>query len=649
MLVPMAKVEIVGHRRHLDAVLALLQRHGAVHLLDATAVPGLRVSSLAVDEGYAREGEELRQLGLRIEGLLDLAGNLRLRSEPDTFPGTDLDELLADLDEMAPRLETAVKRIDELENEHAALPRHVESLRRLLPLIPELPRLETYETVALLIDSRHAGVVELLRDELTEMLGSRFDVLSGQIDRDTVGAVLVFPRRESRRIHAMLSREQVSRVQLPEQFRGVPLASAVVSMERRIGLLPTEIREAKAALAALLSPVERWERARAHIGRRIAQIEALRLVGTTEKTFVIVGWAPRRRLEELADSLTVEAGAETLLAELEPAPDDEPPILLTNPAPVRPFQLFVRMLALPRYGTLDPTMLMSFFVPLFFGIMLGDVAYGLVLLGVAVWAGKRWGRRTPVVADLARILGLGAAWAVVWGFVFGEILGDLGHRVAGLEPIWINREEAIEPLLVLAVAIGVTHVLLGLALGVWVSARRGDRRRLTERAALMLTLVALCVIAGAAADVLPHGAMTPAVVAVIVAFVLLVAVQWPLGAILGPLDLLGIVTNVLSYLRIAALGLASVFLARVANELGATAPLAIGIVIAALFHVLNLALGAFSPTIQALRLHYVEFFDKFYEPGGAPFQPFGGSIAPVPDTSLDRSAPRRRSIEPQPS
>ncbi len=83
--------------------------------------------------------------------------------------------------------------------------------------------------------------------------------------------------------------------------------------------------------------------------------------------------------------------------------------------------------------------------------------------------------------------------------------------------------------------------------------------------------------------------------------------------------------NVLSYLRIAAIGLASVYLARVANELGAAAPLLIGLVVATLFHTLNLALGAFSPTIQSLRLHYVEFFGKFYEPGGKEFSPFGAS------------------------
>jgi len=127
------------------------------------------------------------------------------------------------------------------------------------------------------------------------------------------------------------------------------------------------------------------------------------------------------------------------------------------------------------------------------------------------------------------------------------------------------------------------------------------------------------------------------VIAVVVALAVLIALEWPLGLVMGPLGLIGAVSNVLSYLRIAAIGLASVFLARVANELGAAAPLLLGLTIAALFHALNLALGTFSPTIQALRLHYVEFFDKFYEPGGEPFAPFGAALVAEPEAAVPPS------------
>ena len=96
------------------------------------------------------------------------------------------------------------------------------------------------------------------------------------------------------------------------------------------------------------------------------------------------------------------------------------------------------------------------------------------------------------------------------------------------------------------------------------------------------------------------------------------------------LELIGALGNILSYLRIAAVGLASAYLAIVANEFAAVGPLWLGIIIAAFFHALNLALAGFSPMIQAMRLHYVEFFSKFYAGGGRMFRPFGARVTASP-------------------
>ncbi|MDX2057111.1 MAG: V-type ATPase 116kDa subunit family protein, partial [Gemmatimonadales bacterium] len=94
--------------------------------------------------------------------------------------------------------------------------------------------------------------------------------------------------------------------------------------------------------------------------------------------------------------------------------------------------------------------------------------------------------------------------------------------------------------------------------------------------------------------------------------------------IIAPIEFLSTVSNVLSYARIMALGTASVMMAVVANRLaGSVGSVVVGVLFGLLFHLVNFVLGVFAPTVHGLRLHYVEFFGKFYSPGGAPFAPFG--------------------------
>jgi V/A-type H+-transporting ATPase subunit I len=239
--------------------------------------------------------------------------------------------------------------------------------------------------------------------------------------------------------------------------------------------------------------------------------------------------------------------------------------------------------------------------------------------------------RTPALAGVTRILQLGAGWAIVFGILYGELLGDLGSRLFGGDwALWRYRPaaETLEPLLLFAVAIGAAHVVLGLVLGAWQSVRFGERRELIDKLGSLLVLGGLFGIAGGAVDQLPATALTPSVAAAVVGLVLVMSPHGALGLITGPLALLGTLGNVLSYLRLAAVGLASAHLAGVANELGSVGPIWMGVLVAAFFHALNLALAVFSPTIQGLRLHYVEFFGTFLVGGGRAFKPFGRERPP---------------------
>ena len=258
------------------------------------------------------------------------------------------------------------------------------------------------------------------------------------------------------------------------------------------------------------------------------------------------------------------------------------------------------------------------FFPTFFGLILGDVGYG-VLLGLGAYVLRRRSRPQSILRSAAEIGGACAVFTIIAGILYGELFGDLGRRWFGLHPVAFGREEALVPFLLLAVALGVVHVVLGLVLGAVSMARRHPRQAIGRGlSALMVVMITLALLA--AIGRLPEAFFTPLVVALLVAFPVLVVVE----GIVAPLELLSTIGNVLSYARIMALGIASVMLAVVANRMvGAVGSLAVGVTFALLFHLVNFAIGVFTPTIHALRLQYVEFFGKFYSPGGVRYEPFG--------------------------
>jgi V/A-type H+-transporting ATPase subunit I len=200
--------------------------------------------------------------------------------------------------------------------------------------------------------------------------------------------------------------------------------------------------------------------------------------------------------------------------------EERAPVALVNPGPARPFQSLVRMLALPRYNGMDPTMLMAFFLPIFFGMILGDVAYGaLILLGCLV-ALRRF-RQPGTLRDLLQVLAMGSAWGILFGFLYGEAFGTLGEHF-GLHALWLDRASAdqVAGLLLFTVAVGAVHVTLGLVLGVWEAARERSRGHLLERGGMLVGLIGLFALVAVLVDWLPPGFMTPAVALLIVGIVL---------------------------------------------------------------------------------------------------------------------------------
>ncbi|MBI2358123.1 MAG: hypothetical protein HYV04_04330 [Deltaproteobacteria bacterium] len=630
----MTKVQIIGSKGKLEATLRALQRLGTVEIKDVTEHgPALVLPRMTLDQAVLAQREEIGLLVTRLESLgallppLAKTADLSRLYEEASLKSTE--ELVAEarrvLSEAGPRAQSLALRRDELEAEQASLTRYHATLRRVMPLAAGIPELGGYETVALLIERRSSGVLDLIRQQLNALTGDHFEINAQHVDQETTAAIVVFPREQSAQVNALLGRENISQLRLPKELAGVSFKEALATMAARLAAIPGEIERVREELRRLGEEWALWlALLRAALGDRLRGIEVVGQVGTTRYAFVLVGWMARRDLGALKEALAAAVGPQVLVGELDLSREEmkRAPVALANPRPVRPFEFLVALVALPRYGALDPTPLMALFMPLFFGLILGDVAYGALLLIFTVLLLRRY-RQGPL-RSLSQVMIVCGLWSVVFGFLFGEFLGSFGYRAFGLKPLWMERSgETLMSLLVFAVAVGVAHVMLGLVLGIWEAVQARSRRELSERLGKFIALIALFWLLAIVAERLPRELSTPAVVALIVGVALLSAPMGWLGGILGPIEALGALGNVLSYLRLAAIGLSSFYLAEVANQLyGMATNAAVGAIVAVLLHALNLALGIVSSTIQSLRLHYVEFFTKFYDSGGEPFRPF---------------------------
>jgi len=250
-------------------------------------------------------------------------------------------------------------------------------------------------------------------------------------------------------------------------------------------------------------------------------------------------------------------------------------------------------------------------------MILGDGGYGLLLLILCIIALKRF-RVKSIVHDGARILLISSLYAIFFGFLYGEFFGDLPHRLFGLEPICIERRTALIPMIYFTLAVGTAHILLGLLLGVITAFRKKTRKEAVYKLLSIAAIIGLIIVFTSLFGILPAGLTRPVVIAIL----FLIPLLFFTGGILAPLELLKSIGNIISYVRIMAIGLTSVLLAFVANRLvGLIGDVTVGIIVAVMLHMLNIVLGVFSPTIHSLRLHYVEFFGKFLEHGGRKFEP----------------------------
>ena len=606
---------MLGPRERLQTCLGCIQHVGLVQLVEPAETESLRPLGLTIEQEH--HVRSLRNVVEDADGALELLGETP--RPPKAAEEIPLPQAALIAGRTRRELEALAERRQGLEEERALILKFrpfFSAFRKIGDSGLDLEGIRVFYLV-LREDGEHE--LQRMRAALRQALGEGFELLSQPSESGESAMLLAVPTADATKAEQLLSEAGVQSLSLPDQFEEEGVTATIQRMQARLDELPKE-------LSAL-------ERDRARIGRergrelawiqasvrdRLATVEAMEKAVVTPRAFVLEGWVPKAVQPELERKLGLCCGAgfeiETMSSE--EWAGDTVPVVLKNPRLFRPFEAITRMMPLPKYGTVDPTPFVAVFFPMFFGVVLGDVGYGTILALVSLILRLR-SRADTTLRSVSEIGLACALFSVIFGFLYGELFGDLGHRI-GLHPIIFNREEAFFPFLGFAIALGLVHIVVGLLVGA-AKMFRGDKRRALGKgmAALMVVLIALALMA--AAGMLPERFFTPLVITTLVALPILIIGE----GVLAPIEFVSTLGNVLSYARIMAVGTASVMMAVVANRMvGAFGSLVVGILFALVFHLINFVLGVFSPTIHVLRLHYVEFFGKFYSPGGAQYRPF---------------------------
>lgn len=615
MILSMIRARILGPREELDAVLSAVQDVGLLQLSSTQPAGSLRPV-----ESDPREAREVR----RLRALLQDVDALTARFAPAPAPAKP--QLPASIASWlrqfrrvrrdAERLEARRRAFEEERTQTARLLEFIRAFRGLLPA-GNGTRTHGYHLV---LRGQDATVVPRLREGLAKAIGDEFVLETAPLSTGELAAVLLVPPADAPRVERLLAQAGVHELPMPEGSGGRTLGQLAPTLTARLEALDADLaalERDRRALSQAVSPSLAGARAAAQ--DRLLSLAAKEKAAATPRSFVLEGWIPEAGYPRLVQAIGAHFGASVVVESVarEDWRGEAAPVVLHNPRLFRPFEVITTMVPLPSYGTIDPTPFVAVFFPMFFGLILGDIGYGLVLAALALWL-RHGGAPGSTRRAVAEVLGAASAFAVAFGIGFGEFFGDLGRRWFGLQPLLFDREKSLLAFLGLAIAIGAVHIILGLTLGI-INASHGHPRQAIGRGASLAMLLLIILVLLAAFKVLPHGFLTPAVIGLLILFPILILAE----GIIAPIEFLSTVSNILSYARIMALGTASVMMAVVANELaGSIGSVLVGVLFALLFHLVNFALGIFAPTIHGLRLHYVEFFGKFHSPGGQAYRPF---------------------------
>lgn len=366
--------------------------------------------------------------------------------------------------------------------------------------------------------------------------------------------------------------------------------------------------------------------------RRLALLDAQDQMLYSQYLTFLEGYVPTDRADDFRQTVEGDMPTSRYALEIEPADPEDPnvPILLKNNAIAKPFESIVKTYSLPLYKEMDPTGLIAPWYILFFSIMLGDFGYGALLFLGTTLALRffHWKEATETSLRFFQVLSVPT---MLVGLCFGSIFGGL----IPMKALIIDPTKDFMTMIVVSVALGFIHILVGLGLKGWQQIREGHPMDVVyDVISWMLILVGLVMVALVmlfkGPDLLKTIGFVMAIVGAVLIFLFSAREEKGIGRFTWGLYNLygatGYIGDLVSYTRLTAIMLAGAYIGYAMNMIGGMLTnLGVpGYVLAAVIivgaHLFNLFLSSLSSYVHAMRLIYVEFFGKFFEGGGKPFR-----------------------------
>lgn len=655
MIAPMEKLIVAGPKRLARELLGELQKAGVVH------IDPLRPDELGEYRLSPSEEAELKrwetvvlqaEQSLAVAGLPVVAGRL--------FGGS-LEEAEATIRPIAHRAEVLGKERAALEEELQTIElfgKAVDKLAALTQGLDESPRLAV---MPFLVAKQEE--LEPVRAALQQAMGERF-VLEAEPLEHQVAAAVVVKRDELETARSILSRLGLAELRFSGVYATLPLTQAAARMKERARLAPEELlgireeiaklsQESKEALRAI------WTRAKDEAARyRTAADLAAGKYGVA-----LMGWVPQKAKGQVEEALA--RLRDRIVYTFEPVDEHheghQVPVTLENPSWAKPFELLHGFLNTPRYGSYDPTLMIAAFFPFFFGMVVGDIGIALLFGLLAYWLGSLAKARKhlvisflganfgpDVVGSLSKVLWWMVGWVVVWGFIYGEAFGtflekfkilpgggtifyDPHHGGQGLIPMTINRldfERTATFLMLASIAFGVLHVLYAFIIRMQQGLKHGHMSHFWEGLGYLAGSLGLIAFAYNYLTQANNGLLTVILVVGLLVFVIS-ALLAKMPLMMAELPSKG--GQILSYIRIYAVGVAGALLASLANQVGfglaerlGFVGGILGFVVGSIILLAVVIVTTLGHVLQPIRLLWIEFGTNFgfYDESGRPYRPF---------------------------